>query len=207
MIKWDVNAIGIDAFESYVNSFPQASRKAALLSVNDGARKGRTLAKREIMKQVALPSSYLGDASKGRLRISRWASKNKLQAVITGRGEATSLLRFAINQGSLHAKGTHDSIVAGRGSVKLRVKPGSTSAIDNAYILRLKNGNYGLAIRPGKGGVRGRYKQKRLGSRWALLYGPSVDQVFRDVRVDIAPEVHHYLTSEFDRQFYRLTKK
>jgi hypothetical protein len=37
-----------------------------------------------------------------------------------------------------------------------------------------------------------------------LLYGPSVDQVFRTVAVDISPPLLDNLQSEFLRQFQRL---
>ncbi len=209
MINWEINTVGIDNFSDYIDRFPGMSRKAATMSINSGARKGRVLGKREIMRQVSLPSSYFGNEKSGRLRVSRWATEGNLEAAIRGRAEATSLLRFVTNVSSLHARGTSDTISAGRGTARLRVKPGSATAIDNAYILRLKGGNYGLAIRPGHTGVRGRYNQRYIGkgNQWALLYGPSVDQVFRTVRGDISPDVGSYVAGEFNRQFNRLITK
>ncbi len=39
-----------------------------------------------------------------------------------------------------------------------------------------------------------------------MLYGPSVDQVFRTVKDDMAPGVSAFTDSEFRRQFARLAK-
>jgi hypothetical protein len=40
----------------------------------------------------------------------------------------------------------------------------------------------------------------------ALLYGPSVDQVFRSVAVEISPPLLVNLEVEFLRQFIRMTQ-
>ena len=40
----------------------------------------------------------------------------------------------------------------------------------------------------------------------ALLYGPSVDQVFRDVSEDIAGPVGNMVATEFFRQLTRFTR-
>lgn len=211
MFRWDIRSANIDNFQSLVEAFPEHTLTAAKLSINDAARKARSLAKDEILRQVAFGADYLGNEREGRLRIKQFARPDNLLAIISGRQRDTSLARFVTNMAELTAKGAPDTIVAGRGKAVLRIKPGTTSTIDKAYILRLRNGNLGLAIRPGKGGVRNSMGAVPLfsnrGSPWYLLYGPSVQQVFNTVSKDIGPDVNNFLMSEFDRQFQRLMNK
>jgi hypothetical protein len=94
----------------------------------------------------------------------------------------------------------------GMGPAKLKIDAGSTTMVDYAYLLRLNAGNMGFAIRLRKGeSVKGSSRSYPIGDTgFHLLYGPSVDQVFRTVRDDIEPELVKNLNSEFNRQFQRL---
>jgi hypothetical protein len=207
MIQHQITVVGLDRFESLMATLPDVTTKAASMAINDAARKGRAESKREILKQVNFPSGYLGGERGGRLEISQYANESRLKSVITGRFQATSLVRFVSNMATLTAKGTPGSNFMGRGKARVQVKPGSMTVIDKAYLMRLKNGNMGFAYRPGKGGMRNTVGAKALGtSGWYLLYGPSVNQVFNDVREDVAPSISSTLNSEFDRQFRRLTR-
>jgi hypothetical protein len=76
-------------------------------------------------------------------------------------------------------------------------------------LLNLRSGNIGLGIRLKNGETLTNTVGAKLITSGplagvALLYGPSVDQVFRTVAVDISPALLQELSVEFLRQFERL---
>lgn len=207
MLQWQLKTINLDAFEQYLNSYPSIVSKAAYLAINTAARKAHSLAKKEMLKQVKFPSSYLGTPETGHLKVKQWAAEDNLVATISAQFRPTSLLRYVTNQSTLRKKASPTGPTVGRGTARLQIKPGSISSIDNAYILRLKNGNEGLGIRLKMGEEpTGTTAAKRYGkTNWWLLYGPSVNQVFNDVRDEISPTVVQILNMEFSRQIARLS--
>jgi hypothetical protein len=116
------------------------------------------------------------------------------------------LARFAQNQSFDGARRT--------GGVRVRVR-GAGTFMKGAFFVKLRRGgdtadgfNVGLALRlkPGQT-LRGRKKggaSVRLAPDLYLLYGPSVDQVFRDVAVAESPAIKADLGREFLRQWVRL---
>jgi hypothetical protein len=93
----------------------------------------------------------------------------------------------------------------------VQIKPGRIVELPRAFLLTLRNGNVGLGIRLKPGETL----QHTIGAKLitsgplagvALLYGPSVDQVFRSVAVEITPELLNELELEFLRQFIRMTR-
>lgn len=192
--------------EDLADYFKTAGDRAApamRMAINDVAsRAGMALIREEMTEQIAFPSGYLaGD----RIGVTRRATNANLEAVITGRKRATSLARF-----------TSSRSVNQRGGVAVRVSRGRTSYIKNAWLVRLKKGasldqdnyNIGLAVRVGPGE---RINKRTLHRSWlvpgqvALLYGPSVDQVFQQVAGDVAGPIGDMVADEFFRQFARLT--
>lgn len=167
------------------------------MSINTTARRMRTKSSRLIRDEVAFPARYLDSATSGKLRVSRQATEAQLTAAITGRFDPTSLTRF------VRGAKSH-----GRKNPKLQVSPGSSTVIPNSFIMNLKNGNQGLAIRLKEGEtVRGKRRMASLSRRdpsLYLLYGPSVDQVFRSVAEDVSPEAGEFLENEFLRLTERL---
>lgn len=170
-------------------------RMAAIQAINKTAEHSRTLGARRIGEQVALSASYLSQAN-GRLVISKKAQGLSLSAAITGRFRPTSLARFS--------KGA----VPGQRGAKVTVKPGHLKQIPRGFFIRLRSGavltetqyNLGLAIRL-KPGERLINKKQfvQLGKNLYLLYGPSVDQVFRSVAPEISPDAAEFLEREFKR--------
>ena len=89
--------------------------------------------------------------------------------------------------------------------------------LKNAWLERLNKGasltednyNVGLAVRlkPGERllNKRATHKSWLVKDKVALLYGPSVDQVFSSVADDVIPEMGELMSTEFFRQFARLT--
>lgn len=201
-------AEGLPDLTRYLERTPAVARRAARLAINQVAeRKALRAAREAIAEQVAFPRTYLTDNN--RLSITRRATDDNLVAVVTGRQRPTSLARFAPGQ----APGRRGA------GVTVRVKPGRSEAMRRAFLIRLRRGrapvtdesfNLGLAVRlrPGER-VENKIRMVPMkgDSGLYLLYGPSVEQVFRSVAADISPAVLDDLATEFLRQFVRLSEQ
>lgn len=171
-------------------------------AVNKAADRARTNAARFIREQVAFPASYLSPAA-GRLAVTKRASDADLSAIITGRQRPTSLARFA--------NSTSPEASRKAGGVSVTVAPGHAVFMRGAFLLRLKGansnvetlGNLALAIRIKKGStMHNKKNMTQLSHNVFILYGPSVDQVFKTVAEDIGPDTKDFL----EREFMRLLK-
>lgn len=200
-----VVAEGLSGAASFFDLLPGVANRAARIAVNGAARDvGLKESRKQILEQIAFPGGYLDDPK--RLRISKYATDEDLEAAIFARQRPTSLARFSSGGG------------IGRAGVRVQVARGVSRQMDRAFLLRLPQGrgpvtdeafNLGLAIRlrPGE-----RIANKKnmvavpLGSGGLyLLYGPSVDQVFRTVAQDVSPLIVTEMAEEFFRQFARLS--
>lgn len=195
-------AVAVEGIESIreVKDLSKNIRLAAARAINKVARDQRVDAARRITDQVNFPKSYVSPSG-GRLVVSQQAQRTSLEARITARGRPTSLARF-----------TRGSPARGTG-VTVEVKPGQSSYMRRAFLIRLPQGstltdsraNLGLAIRlrPGER-LQNKVQQVKLDKGLYLLYGPSVQQVFLDnagkgVADDIADPTADYLEAEFAR--------
>lgn len=201
----DVDFTALEDMQQYIEAFPKAAPEAARIALNDVAEgEGLAVYRKAIEEQVDFGEGYL---TSDRLGVTSKATNANLAVAITGRQRATSLARFARGQ-----------TVAGtrRGGVRVKVsKQGGGSVMERAWLVRLNKGsardrdnfNIGLAIRlePGE-----RLRNKRevrsvqLDDNVYLLYGPSVDQVFRDVAITDTPPVLAKIGDEYFRQLFRL---
>lgn len=198
-------ADGLLDLGKYLDAMPNVATHAAYMAINQVAqRKAIPIIRTGIMEQVEFSSSYL---NADRLNVTRKATSGNLEAVIGARSRPTSLARFAKGQ-------TPES--TRKGGVSLLVKPGQPVNLKKAFLVKLNAGksadenfNVGLAVRlkPGES-----IKNKTNASSTAhfspnvyLLYGPSVDQVFKTVAVDVGPLIAEDLSAEFVRQFVRLS--
>ena len=184
---------GLEDAARLVELFPEATRSAATMAVNQVAKRDAIrLAREPIYEQVSFPPGYL---TKERLGVTKTATTRDIEAVVTGRDRPTSLARFVI------------SGVYGRQGVTVKVGQQATS-LRRAFLVRLRNGNAGLALRLKEGeevvGKHSEHKQWLVKGKVALLYGPSVDQVFRGVASEITDHVGDALVIEFNRQVERL---
>lgn len=191
-----------------LNALDPAIERAAVRAVNKIATQGRTIAAREIRRQVAMPARYLAPSG-GRLNVVKSARRGDVEAIIRGRERPTSLARFT-NERPL-AKG--QSTGRRTKGVKVTVKPGVARYITKAFVIPLRSGsdgelgNIGLAVRSDNA-PPGAYKPKKIGSNLWLLYGPSVSQMLYSARNaggvadDIAPD----LTIKLETEFRRLVK-
>lgn len=197
-----------DAFKDlakYFDGLPGVTTTAARIALNDTARgPAMRLARMQMNNEINFPNGYL---NKDRLFVDRLATNASLEAAISGRDRPTSLARF-VTSGS----------IGSRGGITVSVSKGSSTSLKKAFLVKLKRGktmdgttfNVGLAIRlaPGEtiqNKTMPHTYSSMLGSNVVLLYGPSVDQVFKGVASDIAPDVADEVATEFFRQFTRLS--
>lgn len=189
---------GLDQLRDIVD-LPEEMLRKARQAINTTARRTRAAASKEIRKQVDFPARYLSDGQNGRLSISQYANQKTLEAKISGRERPTSLARFA--------KGSPES-TRKAGGVRVGVKPGTSKWMGKAFLIRLPQGstltdtqyNLGLAIRlkPGES-IQNKKHVVKMGGGLYILYGPSVNQVFREVAEDAAPGAADFLEQEFVR--------
>lgn len=181
---------GLETLDDFDNLAPKIA-KYAQMAINTTARNRRTSAAREIQQQVSFPARYLSGQN-GRLSITKQAKPRNLEAEITGRDRPTSLARFASNRNPAASRK--------RGGVSVTVAPGETKFMKGAFIMQLRGGNLGLAIRLKKGeALRNKRTVRQVANGLYLLYGPSVNQVFRGVAEDGMDETAENLQREFLR--------
>lgn len=206
-----VEASGVRDLAMYFDRFPDITREAMSLAINDTARgTALTAARRDITAQVAFPDGYLDRPD--RLSVTKFATPTRLEAKISGRDRPTSLARFAV-PGTPITVGAGRTKVIGKG-VTIQIKPGVTKFFANGFLWQFPGGNIGFALRlrPGET-VKGVHTypvyqvRDKMGRPTGLfiLYAPSVDQVFQSVAEEIGPEVTSELADEFMRQFTRLS--
>ena len=172
-----------------------AIERAARLAINATADRSRKVAADEILREINFPARYLSPGE-GRLKVTRYASARKMEAVVTGRRRATSLARF-VTSGQ-----------AGKTGVTVSMKKGSSKPMPRAFLMKLKSGaggvetknNLGLAVRTARGQRPDRaYKPVKVSDNLWLLYGVSTDQAFRIAREKVSPEAASFLQAEFNR--------
>ena len=201
-MKWLVFVEGLDDLKNIPELDDKVRRLRAAQAINETARHGRSKIADDIHDQVNFPAGYL-KPSTGRLTVAQQATKAKLEARIRARGAPTSLARFSVG----------NTKPSSRGGVHVMVHPGKARFMRRAFVMKLRSGsadietkfNLGLAIRlrPGETLQNKRYF-RRVESNLYLLYGPSVNQVFRandgdGVASDRAPYLSDHLADEFSR--------
>lgn len=180
--------------QGYFEKFPTLAAEAAAMAINEvSAGAGLSAIRRDMRSQIEFPSGYIeGD----RLKLQRRATPNNLEAIIRGRDRPTSLARFAQGQTPGNTRGR---------PLQVRVKRGSTRILRNAFMVNLRNGNVGIAVRLKDGEeLRNTDAAIPLAKNVYLLYGPSVEQVFQGVAQDntsfIADNVRKRFVHHFSRR-------
>lgn len=191
------NVKGMQEVSRFFEELPEISEKAMTLALNQVAgRDGLAVIRKDMRDQINFPKGYLEGGD--RLTLARKARKGSLSAVIRGRDRATSLARF-LTPGQ-RPENTH-----GRG-LRVEVQPGKTVSMKRAFIVKLRNGNMGLAVRLKEGEqLRNSEGAVKLADNVYLLYAPSVDQVFNLVADDRTDDLGEMVERQFYRQVARLT--
>ncbi|AOR76573.1 hypothetical protein [Novosphingobium resinovorum] len=179
-----------------IEAIPERIRRNAVRAVNYAAGRSRTRTAKEMRDQVNFPASYLrGDDSRLALRTAKGFGD---EASITGRFRPTSLARFA-TRGRPSKPG-----------VTFEVTPGKATRSKRMFLIRLPAGrsgvdtksNMGVAIRlkPGETIDNKKVTLQQMGKTGLyLLFGPSVNQVFRSVAGSDIPNIETDLQREFSR--------
>lgn len=191
-----ISAKGFEGLARYFTELPEQAELAGVLAINQTATRSLSPIKAQMRSEINFPNGYLED---GRLAVTRKATAGSLEAVIRGRDRATSLARFAAGQTPANTR---------KRGVFVEVKKGKRQQMKSAFLVNLKNGNIGLAVRlkPGQS-LRNSEKAVRLANNVFLLYGPSVDQVFSGVVEQQIPTIDANLRKEWFRQFTRLSSR
>lgn len=181
---------GLDELTDLSQLSAQVQRKAQQ-AVNTTARDTRAASAKEIREQVNFPARYLSGQS-GRLAVTAKAKPQSLSATITGRDRPTSLARFATSRDPAASRR--------QGGVKVMVQPGNPQFMKGAFLMNLRGGNLGLAIRlkPGER-IRNKKYVRQIDKGLYLLYGPAINQVFSTVAEDQSPDAAERLLREFNR--------
>lgn len=200
-MSWNVKAKGASAADVLGNLDDSKRTKLLSQAVNKTARDARVALARAVQAEVAFPNSAVS-AQDERLYISKYASPASLKAVITARGRATSLARFATTKPKVNTPG-----------VTVEVEPGSPRFMARAFLIKLPQGtspitdtqfNLALAVRLPKGQTLKNKNASRVSRGLYVLYGPSVAQVLENnagtgVAKDMAPEIAGDLSAEIVR--------
>jgi hypothetical protein len=201
-MSWGVFIEGLEGLSDIPQLDDQVRRLKAAQALNRTAKHGRTKISDSIHDQVNYPVGYL-KPSTGRLTVVGNATRANLEVRIRARGAPTSLARFTVGNPKPSAPG----------GVTVMVSPGRARFMRRAFVMKLRSGNndietknnLGLAmrLRPGETVQNKRYF-RRVESNLYLLYGPSVDQVFRSqdgggVASDTADYLSEFLEDEFSR--------
>lgn len=197
---------GMVAFEQMVNTFTDRAEKAAILAINQTAkREALSRVRRDMRQQVNFKTSYLN--SREHTGVAYMARKGSLKAAIYARDQPTMLNRFRPNPNSVPVRTKKGK----NKGVTVRVKPNSTKVMKGAFVHQFKGSkNIGVMVRT-KGGVSDPPKGINAGGgryiasmRAWLLYAPSIDQVMWDTAARNRDKIATYLKAEFLRQFARL---
>ena len=194
MADYEIVSIGgLKAIQDLEN-LPHDIQVAISRALNATLKTTRVEAGKRISRQVNFTQRYLTNGD--RLGVRKFSTPNKLEGVIGGRDRATSLARFATSS-TVNKKG-----------VTVEVKPGSAKFMRRAFLVRLPQGkaltetkfNLGLAIRlkPGET-INNKKNFIKLQGNLYLLFGPSVGQVFNEVRNDVSAPALDFFEDEFIR--------
>tara|TARA_R110000796_G_scaffold41118_7_gene101516 strand:- start:304 stop:924 length:621 start_codon:yes stop_codon:yes gene_type:complete len=199
MAQFAVAVEGIEKLRD-IQNLDKDAKKALVQSLNKIARDYRAESARRIADQINLPKRSLGPAA-GNLTVSKTAQAASMEARIKAKGRPTSLAKFS--------KGT-----PGKAGVTVEVKPGQSTFMRKAFLIKLPQGkkltdtrfNLGLAIRlaPGER-LSNKTRQVKLSKGLYLLYGPSIQQIFLDNQgKGVADDVSDPAADALEREFLRI---
>lgn len=160
-------------------------QKAIARATNNGGRRARTLASKEIRNQVNLRAGYVRE----RLRTTR-ATTKKTEFVINATKRGVLMTRYPFRQT--------------RKGVSVKIKPKSArSFIKGAFVTTVNAGGRKVEVVA----VRQSGRFSTGNRRFKVLYSPSVSQVFNKVRDTITPDVMRYYGEQIDKELRQALKR
>ena len=219
-----VNKKVIDEVSRKLGLSGSAVTRSIYRAINGVAAKNLTRSRREIGTAVHLSATYIRE----RMSLSK-ANSSHLSASIKARKRPTRLATYGARQRTRKDKGTKRpagrnggklfGVQAGAGDTLRNINQGMVPAGVSVSVKRggqrqIMPGAFFMPLRAGKvAAVNGMGVFIRTGSGKKdikHLYGPSVDQLFRGVIDDVAPDVQAELEAELIRQanyeFSKVTK-
>lgn len=182
--------------------YPEQADKAAKLALKTAARDARVAGAQAIRGQVALSATYVNK----HLKVVQGSQSGDLEMRIRAEPREVLLTRYGAKMKTVRtigkAKNLSGDIARGippgrkaQGTKGVKVKAsGSKKELRNTFWVRIQNiGEWAPAERIGNNPDDIR-----------VLHGPSVDQVWKDVRDEVLPGALDNMASEFSRQFTRL---
>lgn len=165
-------------------------------SLNKTVAKGKTEVSKAVRKEVKLSASYV----KSRLSVKKASTKNLQARVVTpSRGILLSRFSTQANVRSENISWIRAPKTPPRG-IKVKVSPSSgakTVSGDNEttgkpFYLALPNGRLGIAARRKQAGPRG--------GKLKVFHGPSLSQVFNNVKEDLREPLGAYQEEQVTKQ-------
>ncbi len=204
MAQQDSDDFGISDVEirAIVEQLDQqaASVKTSLIStVNEVANDVVTRGIQRISETINLKPSYI----KQHLRVSKRANRSSDEAWVSASKRGVLLSRFDARQEfreSIDRRGRPSGRVNGGVSVKVKTN-GARKTIASAFLIKLRgSGALGVAVRPSSMQNLNKREWKEVNKRgYAVLSGPSVDQLFMATKDELAPSVDE-LAEKFMRK-------
>lgn len=193
-----VDRSSLQEVRALLAKFSDGARRAHARSLNQTASKGKTESSKDIRKQIRLNAAY----AKSLLAITK-ASQQKLQSKVSTPYRGLLLSRFST-----------DSLVSGdkvgwlkpppvpaRG-IRVKVKPsGGAKVFDGDSEIESRPFYMVLPGTSGRVAIVGR--KRKLGPQGGeikVFYGPSLSQVFTDVKEDVGERMSVYQMQQFEKE-------
>ena len=189
---------GLKLAQAALKKTARQIRAAERSALNKTAIQTKKLASKAIRAEVSLPLAYINSNKKkkgkeSKLLISKSTAKNR-KAIVYAKQRGTLLSRFKNRQ--LKKKGKNAGI-----SVKVK---NQWKKMRGAFFAKLKNGEIVIAIQEKPVS----YSIKTRNIRIKVLHGPSVSQVYKNVRHNkISPEAKQLLATNLSKKLIQLLNK
>jgi len=192
-----VDRTSLQEVRALLAKFSDGARRAHARSLNKTVTKSRTESSKEVRKQVRLNAAYV----KSLLTITK-ASERRLQAKISTPTRGLLMSRFSTDTSISGDKvgWLKPPSVPPRG-IRVKVKPtggakvfGGDEIVGKPFYMVLPGTTGRVAI------VGRRAKIGSQGGQIKVFYGPSLSQVFTDVKDDISEPLALYQMQQFEKE-------
>lgn len=194
----EVDRSTLQEVRALLAKFSDGAARAHARSLNKTVAKSRTESSKEIRKQVRLNAAYV----KSLMTITK-ASQKTLQAKISTPSRGLLLSRFSTDTSIAGDKTSwlKPPAIPKRG-IRVKVKPtGGAKVFEGDSEIEGKPFYMVLPGTSGRVAIAGR--RSKIGSdggRIKVFYGPSLSQVFTDVKEDIAGPLALYQMQQFEKE-------